>query len=249
MDTLAAGLEQDPSSRHAVESLSVMDLPSFVLGRNSPTIGIWKSFRNAQDSWEQGRLDGVEPVTGVPRSLLDVFATVADEPENDVALRFWSWQDGGGDHAQRQLWDCWRLSGILDVRRRQRYSNIDFTPTAQGDDEPKDSAPDTETILCRLMEAIKAVHQAFSTPCPENLPFYNDLVYPLMTISLEVSHLKRRPDWKQTLDEVRCRIGENRPFKLARIAFKLLDDAWLGESFDFDIEDAAREMVVEIALL
>ncbi|RSL90676.1 hypothetical protein CEP52_014508 [Fusarium oligoseptatum] len=248
MATLGAGLEQDSSSRHAVESLGVMDLPSFVLGRNTPTIGIWKSFRNAQDSWEQGRLDGVEPVTGVPRSLLDVFGAVADEPGNDVALRFWSWQDGGGDHAQRQLWDCWRLSGILDVRRRRRYSNIDFTPTAQ-DDEPRDLAPDTDTILCQLMESIEAVHQAFGTPCPENLPFYNGLVYPLMSISLEVSHLKKRPDWKQTLDEVRCRIEENSPFRLAGIAFKLLDDAWLEESSDFDVGDAAREMGVEIALL
>ncbi|RMJ10743.1 hypothetical protein BHE90_005311 [Fusarium euwallaceae] len=215
MATLGAGLEQDSSSRHAVGSLGVMDLPSFVLGRNTPTIGIWKSFRNAQDSWEQGRLDGVEPVTGVPRSLLDVFAAVADEPGNGIALRFWSWQDGGGYHAQRQLWDCWRLSGILDVRRRrrQRYPSVDFTPTAQGDNEPKDLAPDTDTIL------------------------------------LEVTHLKRRPDWKQTLDEVRRRIEENSPFRLAGIAFKLLDDAWLGESSDFDIEDAAREIGVEIALL
>ncbi|RSL94660.1 hypothetical protein CDV31_014213 [Fusarium ambrosium] len=234
MASLGAGLEQDSSSRHAVESLGVMDLPSFVLCRNTPTIGIWKSFRNAQDSWEQGRLDGVEPVTGVPRSLLDVFAA-----------------DGGGDYAQRQLWDCWRLSGILDVRRRhrQRYPSVDFTPTAQGDNEPKDLAPDTDTILCQLMKSIEAVHQAFGTPCPENLPFYNGLVYPLMTISLEVTHLKRHPDWKQTLDEVRCRIEENSPFRLAGIAFKLLDDAWLGESSDFDIEHAAREMGVEIALL
>ncbi|RSL52047.1 hypothetical protein CEP53_008219 [Fusarium sp. AF-6] len=178
---------------------------------------------------------------------------MADELGNDIAWRFWLWQDGGGDHAQRQLWDCWRLSGILDVRWRRRrcrrYSNIDFTPTTQGDNQPNDLAPDTDTILCRLMEAIEAVHQAFGTPCPENLPFYNGLVYPLMTISLEVSHLKKRPDWEQTLDEVRCRIEENSPFRLAGIAFKLLDDAWVGESSDFDIEDAAREMGVEIALL
>lgn len=251
MDTLAAGLEQDPSSRQALESLGVMDLPSFLLGRKSPAIGIWNSFRNAQDSWKQGRLDGVEPVTGVPRSLLDIFAAMADEPGNDIALRFWSWQGDGGDPAQRYLWDCWRFSGILDVRRRrcQRYSNVDFTPTAQGDDESKDLAPDTDTILCRLMDSIEAVHQTFSIPCPKNLPFYHGLVYPLMTISLEVSHLKGRPKWKQTLVEVRYRIEEISPFRLARMAFKLLDDAWLEESSDFDIEDVARRMGVEIALL
>lgn len=142
MNTVATGLEQDPSSRQALESLGVMDLPSFVLGRNSPTIGIWKSFRIAQGSWNQGRLDGVEPVTGIPRSLLDIFAAVAEEPGDDIALRFWSWQDGGGDTTQCRLWDCWRLSGILDVRRRRRrlFSNVDFTPLAQSDDEPRDSA-------------------------------------------------------------------------------------------------------------
>ncbi|KAL2677381.1 hypothetical protein Neosp_011151 [[Neocosmospora] mangrovei] len=251
MNTVAASLEQDPSSRQALESLGVMDLPSFVLGRNSPTIGIWKNFRIAQGSWNQGRLDGVEPVTGIPRSLLDIFAAVAEEPGDDIALRLWSWQDGGGDTTQRRLWDCWRLSGILDVRRRRRrlFSNVDYTPLAQSDDEPRDSAPDTDTILCRLMEAIQAVNRAFSIPCPENLPSYHGLVYPLMTVSLEVARLRRHPEWKQTLDEVRYRIEENSPFRLAQIAFKLLDDAWREESSDFDIEDAAREMGVEIALL
>lgn len=251
MDTLAAGLEQDPSSRQAMESLGVMDLPSFVLGRKSPTIGIWRSFRNAQDSWKQGRLDGVEPVTGVPRSLLDIFAAMAEEPGSDIALRFWLWQGDGGDPAQRYLWDCWRFSGILDARRRRRqpYSSVDFTPTAQDNNELKDLAPDTDTILCRLMESIEAVHQAFSISCSKILPFYHGLVYPLMTISLEVSHLKGRPKWKQTLVEVRYRIEEISPFKLARIAFELLDDAWLEESSDFDIEGAARRIGVEIALL
>lgn len=120
MGTLATGLEQDASSRQALESLGAMDLPSFVLSRKSPTIGIWRNFRNAQDSWKQGRLDGVEPVTGVPRSLLDIFAAMAGEPGNDIALRFWSWQRDGGDPAQRYLWDFWRFSGILDVRQRRR---------------------------------------------------------------------------------------------------------------------------------
>lgn len=99
------------------------------------------------------------------------------------------------------------------------------------------------------MAAIDSVHKALSIPCPENLPSYHGLVYPLVTISLEVARLRRHPEWKQTLDEVRYRIEENSPFRLARIAFKLLDDAWREESSDFDIEDAAREMGVEIALL
>lgn len=115
-------------------------------------------------------------------------------------------------------------------------------PTVQGDDESKDLAPDTDTIPCRLMESVEAAHQAFSIPYPKNLPSYHGLVYPLMIISLEVSHLKGRPEWKQTLVEMRWRIEEISPFRLARIAFKLLDDAWLEESSDFDIEGAARRM-------
>ncbi|KAI8658039.1 hypothetical protein NCS57_01184500 [Fusarium keratoplasticum] len=152
---------------------------------------------------------------------------MAGEPGNDIALRFWSWQRDGGDPAQRYLWDFWRFSGILD-----------------GDDESKDLAPDTDMILFRLMESVEAAHQAFSIPCPKNLPFYHGLVYPLMTISLEVSHLKGGPEWKQTLVEVRSRIEEISPFRLARMTFKLLDDAWLEESSDFDIEGAARRMGV-----
>ena len=70
-----------------------------------------------------------------------------------------------------------------------------------------------------------------------------------MTIRLEVSHLEGRPEWKQTLVEVRYRIEEVSSFRLARMVFKLLDDAWLEEPSDFGIEGAARRMGVEIALL
>ncbi|KAH6880651.1 hypothetical protein B0T10DRAFT_495069 [Thelonectria olida] len=96
MTPQALELEDDRNICTALESIAVMDLPFFVLGRRTPSAGIWKRFRKTQDTWRQGRLAGSEPITGMPRSLLDIFASADTDNESrrDAVLSFWTWQGG-----------------------------------------------------------------------------------------------------------------------------------------------------------
>ena len=58
--------QETPFRRHLLEVLGVMDLPTFTVGRRTPYIGIW--YRYCRDE------EGIELVTGLPRSLLDIFS-------------------------------------------------------------------------------------------------------------------------------------------------------------------------------
>ncbi|EXK83453.1 hypothetical protein FOQG_12314 [Fusarium oxysporum f. sp. raphani 54005] len=88
-------LQQNVVVRHALELLAVMDIPQFVLGRVCPSLGLWKRFREAQDTWEGGRMTGVEVVSGMPMDLLDIFADAEHDHTENLILRLslWEWQD------------------------------------------------------------------------------------------------------------------------------------------------------------
>ncbi|EWZ46286.1 hypothetical protein FOZG_02438 [Fusarium oxysporum Fo47] len=88
-------LQQNVAVRHALELLAVMDIPQLVLGRVCPSLGLWKRFREAQDSWEGGRMTDVEVVSGMPMDLLDIFADAEHDDTENLILRLslWEWQD------------------------------------------------------------------------------------------------------------------------------------------------------------
>ncbi|EWZ00251.1 hypothetical protein FOYG_00135 [Fusarium oxysporum NRRL 32931] len=90
-----SALQQNVAVRHALELLAVMDIPQLVLGRVCPSLGLWKRFREAQDSWVGGRMTGVEVVSGMPMDLLDIFADAEHDDTENLILRLslWEWQD------------------------------------------------------------------------------------------------------------------------------------------------------------
>ncbi|RSL66478.1 hypothetical protein CEP53_003342 [Fusarium sp. AF-6] len=66
--------------------MGVMDLPTLVRGRRTVTLGIWSRYRASQDGSSNGRTTGVEIVTGLPRSLLDIFAEIQTERADELLL-------------------------------------------------------------------------------------------------------------------------------------------------------------------
>ncbi|EXA30934.1 hypothetical protein FOVG_17711 [Fusarium oxysporum f. sp. pisi HDV247] len=98
-------ISNDHHTQHLLEVLGVMDLPSMAIGRINPSIGVWKLLRRQQDDSDEGRATGIEVASGVSRSLIDVFAGIADNDPDYTENRSWTWPG----HI-----------GILEVRRRQR---------------------------------------------------------------------------------------------------------------------------------
>ncbi|RKK65351.1 hypothetical protein BFJ71_g17965, partial [Fusarium oxysporum] len=81
----------NPYTQHALEILGLMDLPSVVIGRITLSIGVWKLHRRLLDDCPDGRADGIEIVSGLPRSLLDIFAGMVDNDPEYTEWRFWAW--------------------------------------------------------------------------------------------------------------------------------------------------------------
>jgi hypothetical protein len=237
----------DLYTQHVMEVLGLMDLPSVVIGRINQPIGVWKLLRRLQDDLPEGRATGIEVVSGIPRSLLDIFAGMVDNDPEYTEGRFWQWPGQIGESLQCHYWECWRLSGILEVRRRQRMAKK--ARGIQGhDQDPAKITPETEIVLCRLISSIDALQKAYEEPRNQNLLVHNGLPYPVINAGLEVPLLKMHPTWKRTLDEVKTSFLEEDSFDLISNIFALLDEAWEDGTSTFDIEAAARLRNFELAI-
>ncbi|KAJ9424545.1 hypothetical protein QL093DRAFT_2217582 [Fusarium oxysporum] len=219
-------ISNDLHTQHLLEVLGVMDLPSSVIGRVNPSIGVWKLFRRLQDDRDEGRATGVEVYT---------------------ETRFWDWPGQVGESLQCHYWECWRLAGILEVRRRRRMER-----KARGlpdrEDGTSRKGPDTEVVLCRLISSIDALQKAFEEPRNQHLLVHNGLPYAVVNAGLEVPLLKQHPTWKATLDDVRNSLLGTDSFDLINTLFEMLDEAWADGTNSFDIEGAARSRNLELAI-
>lgn len=240
-------ISNDLHTQHLLEVLGVMDLPSSVIGRVNPSIGVWKLFRRLQDDRDEGRATGVEVVSGIPRSLLDIFASILDNDPEYTETRFWDWPGQVGESLQCHYWECWRLAGILEIRRRRRMER-----KARGlpdrEDGTSGKGPDTEVVLCRLISSIDALQKAFEEPRNQHLLVHNGLPYAVVNAGLEVPLLKQHPTWKATLDDVRRSLLGTDSFDLINTVFEMLDEAWANGTNTFDIESAARSRNFELAI-
>ncbi|KAF5617582.1 transcriptional regulatory protein pro-1 [Fusarium tjaetaba] len=225
-------ISNDLHTQHLLEVLGVMDLPSSVIGRVNPSIGVWKLFRRLQDDRDEGRATGVEVVSGIPRSLLDIFASIVDNDPEYTETRFWDWPG---------------QVGILEIRRRRRMER-----KARGLPDREDGipgkGPDTEVVLCRLISSIDALQKAFEEPRNQHLLVHNGLPYAVVNAGLEVPLLKQHPTWKATLDDVRKSLLGTDSFDLINTIFEMLDEAWANGTNTFDIENAARSRNLELAI-
>ncbi|KAI1050956.1 hypothetical protein LB505_013951 [Fusarium chuoi] len=239
-------LQQNVVVQHAIELLAVMDLPQFVLGRVHPSLGLWKRFREAQDTREGGRLRGIEVVSGMPMDLLDIFADAEHDDTENLILRLWEWkwQGGAAEYLQYTLWDAWRMAGIVDLRRRERCRRrLQLT---QADYDAEEYRRDT-SVLDRLMPVISIIFDYSRLPKYRHILI--GLIFPLVVASLEVPYLKRHTEAKQIVDAVRDAIKAERTYNLAKVVFQLLDDAWNDGSSCYDIDARARFQCIEVPLM
>ena len=242
--------EHNLGIQHSLEVMALMDLRFMVIGRpGGPTMGIWKRFRASQDTWRQGRLEGVETISGIPRSLLDVFADVFDQDRrNDCGAeaKLWMWPGELGSFRECQIWEAWRLAAILNLRRWQRLPRAPIVKRS-GHSRSTPTSATREIILCRLLSCMNAV--VHTGPEDRDPIVVSSLLYLLVAAGLEVTLLRAHPEWKARLDSFSDQLIEQGPKKPSiRALVDILKDAWESGSDGFDIDTSARFRGVEIAL-
>ncbi|KAJ6044886.1 hypothetical protein N7499_007390 [Penicillium canescens] len=221
---------------HLLEVMGVMDLASFSIGRQSPRIGIWR--RYCQPAAPRY---GIEPVSGIPRTLLDIFAGIGAEATEQT---FWDWPGEPGSFLQCYLWEAHRLAGILALRRETRASF-----PSQGDTstsawrQPARCPADTTVLVTRIMASLDAMRLAFIERPTEDAFIKNATIFPMFVAGLEVSVLCRKPEWQQA---IRKEFSQSHQ---CQILLSLLEELWRKGDPAIDIHELARSKGLEMGLL
>jgi hypothetical protein len=221
----------DLEYRFFIESMAIMDMPTFVRGRDTPTLGIWGLLRAGQAATPTGLVEGVESVSGLPRSLLDIIARIGNA---FVEKEFAAWPGHEGSVPHCHLWEACRLAGILLSRRQNRSTGA--------------ASPTNEVIVCRLVATLDALYETRHREEYSHILATNSILYPYSAARLEVSILRERPSWVQVLRKCGGLCDAYRDTPNAIILEEILDNALKTGDNDVDLDKQAQRRGVELSL-
>ncbi|KAH7029881.1 uncharacterized protein B0I36DRAFT_326453 [Microdochium trichocladiopsis] len=249
LDAIRPDPETDFALRHQLEVLAMMDISFLVVGRTTPSVGLWPRFRRLQDTWTGGRLKGNETVSGLPRSLLDILARSSVQQDAQVEQDLWLWTGDPGELVSCQHWDAVKYAGLLRLRRCRRYSSP-ISNMVEPETPSSVALPPSELILLRLLSCLEALLNGLERPEYHDLLISHSILFPMTEASLMVSALQQHRDWIRPLSRMRNHGTEphgEHPRHVS-LLYELLDEAWnAGQDFH-DIDKAAQRRGVEIAV-
>ncbi|KAH7182321.1 uncharacterized protein B0J16DRAFT_288396 [Fusarium flagelliforme] len=226
-----------PIARFLVECMGVLDMPTFVRGRSTVTNGIWAQLRAAERAHgADAFLGGIETMSGLPRSLLDIFAAIQ---QHDAESRFLDWQGEVGEVPATHLWEAYRCAGVLTARRSK---TVETGPSSV---DPRVSA---EVLLSRLIAALDALCETRRRPEYSASLACNSLLYPLVAARLEVALLRRHTIWLDTLRHIYRQCQPYRDTANVGHVMEILDEALEKNDDSCDMDEQARRRQVELAL-
>ncbi|KAF4966918.1 hypothetical protein FSARC_5451 [Fusarium sarcochroum] len=232
----------DSFTNHCLEVMGVMDLPALVFGRTTPCLHFWSRLRRTQRRWNTEVVAGVETMSGLPRSLLDIIASTDD---HEAQYNFWTWHGQMGEYLQAQLWDTWRYAGILDRRRR-----LGLTPEDQrrcGGSKHVEGMPSTEHLLWRLVAGLDALRLGLEQPDSAHLLIGNATFWPWLVARCEFGLLRRKPEWKITLDKLFEMLLKSYKPQHIHVAQDMIQEAWETGDETFDLHATSLLLGVELA--
>lgn len=226
-----------PFRAHLLEVMGVMDMPCLVVGRQRLPIGIWRRFCQPT-----GPRHGIEPVTGVPRSLLDLLAGIGFDTTEQS---FWDWPGEAGSFLQHYLWEAYRLAGILTIRQCERLHKASpGGPAGRSMWRQPGSCPaDSSMLVARVLANVDALRLR-CLERPNEDPFIkNSILFPIVVAGLEVDVIQKHPRFQETIRT--CSLGSYQD----HILLDILEELWRRNDPFLDINDLARARGVEMGLL
>lgn len=230
-DTLRMAASSEFRS-HLLEVMGLMDLPCFSVGRQTPCIGIWRRYCQFV-----APRHGIEPVSGLPRTLVDLFAGIG---QDTTEQSFWDWPGESGSFLQCYLWEAHRLAGILSLRRHIRATGqLNFSTWR----EPNACPANATVLVSRILANLDALRLACAERPTEDTFIRNAVLFPMFVAGLEVSAIKENPQWQTTI--WKCAKSSHQ----SDILLGLLEEMWDRSDPDVDVNGLAREKGIEMGLL
>lgn len=250
MDSLA--IHHTPFRTHLIEVMGVMDLPTFTVGRQNPSIGVWRKYCRSSGA----RGEDVEQVSGLPRSLLDIFSCIG---AGTIEETFWDWPGEPGNFLQCHLWEAFRLAGILACRQQQRQwrrHSLGQEMDASSPATPSSSLssrqvrlPRSEILVARILASLDALRRACADPTEKDKGtlILNAIEYPVFIAGLEADLVNRNPEWKKAIKECFADRYRQESGEQNRLVTELLEEVWMAGD-GVDVNELAVRRGVELGL-
>lgn len=236
--------DPEPVLTQAIEIMGIFDLPNLVIGRQTPSLHIWRRYRLGQLVRVVPEADHVEAVTGIPRSMIDILAYEGDDlMEEDL----WLWTGCVGTLLQCQLWDAYRYSTMLNVRRKRQRRSATIHQTSVP--ELKTRLPADEILLIKALSAIDAVYNGAMQPAAIDSLVLSAILYPLFLVGVEVFMSRDKEKQEVVTEWYKQRLRED-PFANARQSWEVLQtiSSTYEEGRYITADEVARSQGIEVAL-
>ena len=135
-------------SRELAALIGVLDLPTHSLGRRNNHLHMWHKHCMGQS--------GIEEISGLPCSLLDLFASLLDD---DVEERLLQWPGEPGEPVMCKIWEAAQYAGLLRIRELR--SNLGLSIST--DDQSTASIVQHVLVLLQDLRTRMDVHTSAST--------------------------------------------------------------------------------------
>lgn len=245
-----------PFRAHLIEVLGLMDLPTFAIGRQNPYIGVWRRYCRVNDTCDYSGRSKVELISGVPRSLLDIFSTIG---EGATEEEFWDWPGAEGSFLQCQLWEAYRLAGMLALRQGHLLTASSLsassteslsTITRTGGRPRTPVLPKTIVLVSRILSNVDAILRASVEPEHKEVLVTNALHYPVFIAGLEREILNTNSKWKGLiLSCFNASTAKEHCSMEGQLLFELLEKFWGQDGDVMTIDELARVQGLELGLL
>lgn len=239
--------DPDPFLIQAIEVMGVFDLRAMVVGRQTPSLNVWRRYRRGQLTRITQEPDAVEIVTGLPRSMIDMLAYEEGELTEE---ELWLWPGCVGTLLQCQLWEAYKFALMLHVRRFRRHGGSAVTQYSP-EQFPRVTLPSDEILLLKALSAVDAVYNGARQPAAVDSLVLNAILFPLFHVALEVftSSDKERQDIVEAWFKYST---QDDPFANAKQSWEVLQVIHAKYKEDGTIltpDEVARFKGIEVALL
>jgi hypothetical protein len=241
---------------HLLEVMGVMDMPTFTIGRTA-SLGFWRQYcRDRATSQHNSDDDDVEVVSGLPRSLLDLISCIG---EGATEEDFWNWPGSPGSLLQHQLWEAYRLAGMLAIRHDHLLPVSDrdgaFVRSA-GQVRHKEgkacsfTPPKTSIITSRIVGHLDALCRALMQPEKHGSLILNALKYPVFMAGLQANIINANAELKDVIRRCLSTWQEQQGYaRDYHLVLEILEEWWLRHDEMSSVHELALQRGMEIGLL
>ncbi|THC97169.1 hypothetical protein EYZ11_003334 [Aspergillus tanneri] len=200
---------------HLLDVMGVMDLPTCRVGGMNPSLGVWRRYCRNRHPRNPHR---VEVVSGLPRSLLDLFSCIGEGQGGTTEDDFWNWPGTKGTLLQCQLWEAYRLAGVLTVRCSSYGPLRAGSPRCMQDKRQ----PSTEVLVVRILSHVDATGRGGDSISEGKDGVMAQAVhYPVFMAGLQTDILNGNPELKPVI-----RRSFSGAVGRGRALLDLLEDWW-----------------------